>query len=109
MKAKIETLRKVMLLAWQMVKRNGYTMSEALKVAWNNIKLKMQMARGITRFYFRKVDGTIREAFGTLRADMMPALHGSSRQSNDSIQVYYDTERQSFRSFKKANLIKFGV
>lgn len=29
----IETLRKVMRLAWQFVKRNGFSMSEALKEA----------------------------------------------------------------------------
>lgn len=27
-------LKKVMQLAWQFVKKNGYTLSEALKVAW---------------------------------------------------------------------------
>jgi len=29
-------LSKIMKLAWQMVKRNGFTMSEALKKAWAN-------------------------------------------------------------------------
>lgn len=29
----IETLRKIMRLAWQFVKRNGFTMSEAFKKA----------------------------------------------------------------------------
>ena len=38
-----EFLHEVMSLAWQFVKRNGYTMSEAMKVAWANLKLKGEM------------------------------------------------------------------
>ena len=32
-----EFLHEVMSLAWQFVKRNGYTMSEAMKVAWATV------------------------------------------------------------------------
>ena len=38
-------LSEIMSLAWQFVKRNGYTMSAALKPAWENMKLKVQMKR----------------------------------------------------------------
>ena len=54
-------ISEVMCLAWQMVKRNGYTMSEALKTAWTNIKLRAAMKERIVKFYFQKVDGSIRE------------------------------------------------
>lgn len=33
-------LKEIMTLAWQFVKNNGFTMGEALKVAWMNFKLK---------------------------------------------------------------------
>ena len=59
-------IREVMRMAWQMVKKNGYSMSEALKTAWMNIKLKAAMKERIVKFYFQKVDGSIREAYGTL-------------------------------------------
>ena len=59
-------MREVMRMAWQMVKKNGYSMSEALKTAWMNIKLKAAMKERIVKFYFQKVDGSIREAYGTL-------------------------------------------
>ena len=36
-------MKEVMSLAWSFVKRNGFSMSEALKVAWANLKLKAQM------------------------------------------------------------------
>lgn len=56
-------MREVMRLAWQMVKKNGFSMSEALKTAWMNIKLKAAMKERIVRFYFQKVDGSLREAY----------------------------------------------
>lgn len=102
---KIEKLREVMNLAWQFVKRNGFSLSEAMKLAWANIKLKAKMLEGITKFYFRKVDGSIREAYGTLNSKLMPARDGESkRKPNDTVQVYFDTEKLEYRCFKKANI-----
>lgn len=102
---KRNVLHDIMSLAWQFVKRNGFTMSEALKVAWANIKLKAAMKQRIVKFYFQKVDGSIREAYGTLKENLIPATSGDNRKRNDTIQVYFDTERQEYRCFKKANLI----
>lgn len=51
-------LHDIMSLAWQFVKRNGFTMSEALKLAWANIKLKAAMKQRIVKLYFQKVDGS---------------------------------------------------
>lgn len=99
------SLSEVFTLAWQFVKRNGFGMSEALRKAWANIRLKKEMAKRVVKFYFQKVDGTIREAYGTLNPSVLPQSNGSGRRPNDTLQVYYDTERQEFRSFKKANLI----
>ena len=33
-------LKEIMSLAWSFVRKNGYSMSEALKCAWTNIKLR---------------------------------------------------------------------
>ena len=99
-------LRNIMQMAWQFVKRNGMTLADALKKAWQVFKLKAQMMKGIVRFYFRKVDGTIREAYGTLRTDLMPEIKGEdNRRKNDTVQTYFDTERQEFRCFKLANIV----
>ena len=97
-----EFLHEVMSLAWQFVKRNGYTMSEAMKV-------KGEMKKKIVKFYFKKVDGSVREAYGTLNEKLMPAITGTdNRKKNDTVQTYYDTERQEFRCFKKANLMSIA-
>lgn len=99
-------LGAVMRLAWQFVKRNGYSLSEALRTAWANVKLKARMQSGIVRFYYRKVDGSIREAFGTLAERLVPPTSGNdTRKKNDTIQTYYDTEIGEWRCFKVANLL----
>ena len=98
-------LHDIMSRAWQFVKRNGFTMSEALKLAWANIKLKAAMKQRIVKFYFQKVDGSIREAYGTLKENLIPATSGDNRKRNDTVQVYFDTEKQEYRCYKKANLI----
>lgn len=101
-------MREVMTLAWQMVKKNGYTMAEALKTAWRNIKLRTQMQQRIVKFYFQKVDGSIREAYGTLKETLIPATGESNRKKNDTVQTYFDSEKQAWRCYKKANLISIS-
>lgn len=106
---KRNVLHEIMSLAWQFVKRNGFTMSEALKCAWANMKLKAAMKQRIVKFYFQKVDGTMREAWGTLNEKLVPATSGNDKRAkNETIQVYYDSEKQSWRSFKRANLIQIA-
>ncbi len=103
------SMREVMSLAWQMVKKNGFSMSEALKTAWANLKLKSEMKKRIVKFYFKKVDGSVREAYGTLNEKLMPAITGTDKRAkNDTVQTYFDTERGEFRCFKKANLMSIA-
>lgn len=105
---KRNVLHEIMSLAWQLVKRNGFSMSEALKCAWANMKLKTAMKQRIVKFYFKKVDGSVREAYGTLKENLIPATSGDSRKKNDTVQVYFDTERQEYRCYKKANLLNIA-
>ena len=89
-------MREVMRIAWQMVKKNGYTMSEALKTAWLNMKLKASMKERIVKFYFQKVD-------------LLPPNKGTENgKRSETVQVYFDTEKSEYRSFKVANLIKIA-
>ena len=74
-------LSEIFKLAWQFVKRNGYKLSEALKCAWLNIKLKAEMKKRIVKFYFQKIDGSLREAYGTTNPETIPATTGTRKQS----------------------------
>lgn len=102
-------LSEIMRMAWQFVKKNGYSMSEALKTAWMNIKLKAAMKERIVKFYFQKVDGSIREAYGTLKESLLPENKGTdNRKKSDTVQVYFDTEKSEYRCYKVANLVRIG-
>lgn len=103
-----DQLSELMSLAWQFVKRNGFTMSEAMRCAWTNMKLKVKMQKGIVKFYFQKVDGSLREAYGTLKESLLPKTTGSNRKQNASVQTYFDTEKQEWRCFKVANLVRIA-
>lgn len=106
MKTTRNNLKDIMTLAWSFVKRNGYTMAEALKAAWLNAKLTKAMRGGIIQFFYQKIDGTLRQAFGTLDPHRLPETQGTGRRANETVQVYFDTDKQEFRSFKKCNLVK---
>ena len=54
------------------------------------------------------MDGTIREAYGTLKAGLVPPTQGA-RKENPTIQVYYDSEKMAWRCFKIANLNKIAL
>lgn len=81
-------LSEIFKLAWQFVKRNGYKLSEALKCAWLNIKLKAEMKKRIVKFYFQKIDGSLREAYGTMNPETR--RHGTNvfRYRKAGIQMF---------------------
>lgn len=100
-------MKEVMQMAWSFVRKNGYSMSEALKCAWANLKLKTALKAKIVEFYFKKTDGTIRQAFGTLMSDRVPETKGTKKTA-DNCQVYFDCEKEEWRCFKKCNLVKMA-
>ena len=102
---KTNDLRQIMQTAWRFFHITGESFSECLKRAWANFKLVAAMRSRIVKFYFQKVDGSIREAYGTLRADLIPATTGNDRKRNDTVQAYFDTEKQEYRCFKRLNLV----
>lgn len=99
-------LKEIMSLAWEFVKNNGFTMAQALKVAWMNIKLKAALKAKEVVFSFKKKDGTTRKAVGTLQGTIAQAK-GNGKSSNN-VQVYFDTEKGAWRSFNRWNLLSIG-
>lgn len=100
-------LKEIMTLAWQFVKNNGFTMGEALKVAWMNFKLKAALKVKAVAFHFKKKDGTTRKAVGTLLYPHSEKPQNESKASN-KVQIYFDLEKQAWRSFNKWNLLSIG-
>lgn len=102
-------MKEVMRQAWQLVKVYGFSMAEAMKQSWLLLKLKKSMSKGIVKFFYEKLNGEARTAWGTLASDKIPATAGTdNRKKNDSVMVYFDQEANDWRSFKKANLIKMA-
>ena len=82
-------MRAIMNLAWTFVRKNGFSLSEALKVAWKNFKLRDKMHAGIVKFHFTKVDGSIREAYGTLDESKGAVVKGTGKKVNATCQTYF--------------------
>lgn len=97
-------LRQVMNMAWSFIKNKGLSLSEALKLAWSNIKLKQALRKGVVEFSYRKLDGTIRRAVGTLSSSIVPPTNGGGYQHRD-YQTYYDVEKGSWRRYSYLNVI----
>lgn len=100
-------LSELMKKSWQLVKVYGFSMAEAMRQMWAIYKLKAAMHKGIAKFLYTKLDGTVRTAWGTLKEDLLPTTgNNANRKKNDSVFVYYDQEKAAFRCFKVANFLR---
>lgn len=102
-------LSQIMTSAWRFFRISGQSFSNCLKRAWLNFKLVQKMQIYIVKFYFQKVDGSTREAYGTLSEKIIPkSEQTNNKKKNDTVQVYFDTEKQEYRCYKKLNLISIA-
>ena len=53
-------LSNIMCMAWRFYRTTRQAFGECLKLAWRNFNLVRNMHTEVVRFYFRKVDGTLR-------------------------------------------------
>lgn len=72
-------------------------------------EFKNELRKGKVRFKYYKVDGEIREAYGTLNKDIigdenLPKGDKDIHVSEYNIR-YFDLEKKAWRSFKSSNLI----
>lgn len=98
-------LSKIMRLAWQFIKEHNFTKGEALKTTWLNFRLKAALKIAVVVFAYRKKDGTTRKAIGTLLYPHSERPQGESKASS-KVQIYFDLEKQAWRSFNKCNLLR---
>lgn len=103
MKIKITRTEKKRLfkMAWSLMDRFE-NFGKALRHAWKILKLRLKMKLGNVRFSFYKVDGSVRQAVGTLSIDY--DFKGKSVEQYKTMP-YYDCEALGWRSFKLENLI----
>jgi len=72
--------------------------------SWQAERIINSMNNGVCTFQFKKKDGTIRSAKGTLK-DVNIEVKGTGRPTPDANVLFFDVEAQGLRSFKVSNLI----
>lgn len=86
------------------IKGNFSSFSDALVFAWRVIKLQYALCtQALVNFTYKKVDGTIRHAVGTLERVPMPK--GGFKKPNHSLLTYFDLQQNEYRCAKVSNLI----
>ena len=69
------------------------------------------LRKGGVNFSYKKIDGTIREARGTLDFNMIPEESypiGTGKATSYSTISYFDLDKNAWRSLRTDNLISFG-
>lgn len=84
-----------------------YDLSKSLQTSLLIEALQFKLVNGTAHFIYRKTNGELREAFGTLLERVV-----NSNTNGDGVprkyyncQAYFDIELQAWRSFKYENLI----
>lgn len=85
----------------------NFSKSDALRQGWLLAKThKAMTTRKYVIFEFLKTDGkTIRKAIGTLNPYFVPPTRGL-RTPPPTTQVFFDVEKNEWRSFRKSNLLR---
>ena len=103
---KITFRTKVFKYAWQIVKSTGVKFKVALVKAWRIYKLRKRMIKETVKFSFKKIDGSLRVAYGTLKQPQRNFFVKRKTKQNFKTVCFYDTLINDFRSFKVESLIK---
>ena len=91
--------------AWIMFYESSKKFSLCLTKAWKLYRLKKKMTKKVVKFTYKKVNGTLRFAKGTLQEVFLKNIKGE-RKPNLRTLVYWDMEASDFRCFRIENLIK---
>lgn len=98
---------KLFKIAHAIIKKGeASNFSDALKAAWKAIRVYSGMLVGKVSFTFKKVNGEIRHAIGTLfNLNYVRKTTGEGESKNADVISFWDCEKEAFRSFKAATLI----
>lgn len=107
MKKKNNFRANVMKYAYQIWNSTRQNWSDCMKKAWSLYRFVKHLKSGVVGFAYKKVDGTVRNAYGTLSNIYYGSEFGTKKFTKPSYKtiVYFDVEKNAFRSFKVENLI----
>lgn len=93
--------KELFKMAWELLD-NFTSFAQSLKQAWKILKLRAKMLIGNVAFKFRKVNGEIREAVGTL--NFTYESKGTGKSSPSDSMVYME-DGKGIRSCKLVNIL----
>ena len=70
-------------------------------------RLKRLLRQGVVEFTYKKLDGSLRKAKGTLKPSLLPETDENDdrrKNTNDDCLIYFDLVRNDYRQFRKENL-----
>lgn len=72
-----------------------------------NEELRQRMKEGKVTFQYRKNDGTIRQAVGTLNPKFVtrPSNGGPNKVKDAGYSTYFDVEKDAFRCYAESKLV----
>lgn len=106
MATKINFRSRVMKTAWQIYRRTSATWQKSLKRAWSVVKATLAMTKGKVEFCYLKMDGSLRNAVGTLRNIPITPKGQKGNKSPHALVCYWDLECGAFRSFRVENFLE---
>ncbi|NDW09995.1 SH3 beta-barrel fold-containing protein [Dysgonomonas sp. 520] len=85
----------------------GYDLPQSLQISAMIEALQFKLMNGTAHFIYRKTNGELREAFGTLLPKVLTNnMNGFGvLRRYYNCQAYFDIEQQEWRSFRYENLI----
>ncbi len=72
-------------------------------------RLRRLLRQGVVEFSYKKKDGSLRKAKGTLKPELIPDTdHDDDRikNTNDECFCYFDLKRNDFRQFLRSNFVE---
>lgn len=84
---------------WAIRKEKGWSARDAYAQLKKIAALEKALKKGDVEFYFKKQNGELRAAKGTLVPEKFGSLPQGIRKPNIRIFVYWDLEKNEFRSF----------
>ena len=102
---------RVMSYAHHIFVTTNTSWASALKKAWTLYRLAKMMRKGVVKFFYEKVDGSARVAYGTL-VDLpagVTSRRSATKKPSFGTMCYWDTKKQAFRSFRVENFIAIAV
>lgn len=94
--------KRLFNIAWS-IRKQFATFGEALTHAWRVVKLQFCLCtQAVVNFKYTKVDGSVRQAVGTLES--VPAPKGG-KPVNYGVLVYWDLVAAAYRSCRVENLM----